>query len=344
VIGNGFPMATRCGVALVALTLYGVASSFVVSREGRLYRESLRPAEAPARMPDKPEAPRAPTSEPMPAPTPLPKVVEPPSDPGKSKTIPGRATEPAKTDPGPKTEPIWDAPAVKKEWNLEKLTTGDEAEIGQAMHSLIVSLADVSDDGGKLGRVRDAAGPLELAVARKDVRYTYTILESSAFNAFSTPGGDIYLTRALVDAIGDDEIYALQFILAHEIAHVDLAHAILCLRSAEWKRAKMVGTLDKLYNVVIPGGYTEAQDLEADQWALARMGKLGYDRRQSLSFLNKLQRRAENDRSFTGGRPSPRPDKDASILDNHIRVHPSIKVRLERAKKYLDVNPPTPKR
>ena len=41
-------------------------------------------------------------------------------------------------------------------------------------------------------------------------------------NAFSTPGGYIYVSRGLFDLIGEDEDYALRFAVGHEIAHVDL--------------------------------------------------------------------------------------------------------------------------
>lgn len=343
-IGRGLPISARCGVAVAVLVLYGVAASWVVRREGRVYRESIHAAPAPVLVakPDKLETP------PVLVPQPPPATIAMPLATAKSAPAPtsGRRAEPSapaaiapKDLPRAAVDPIWDDPGVKKEWPLDRMTADDESRLGQAMNNLIRNFIPECANGVRLDRVRQAAGPLLEGVARNDVRYTFTVLESNAFNAFSTPGGYVYVTRALVDAIGDDEVYALQFILAHEIAHIDLGHALLCMRSPDWKRTRVVGTLDKLYNFVLPGGYTDDQDFEADRWALGRMAKLGLDRRQCLTFLRKLHRRAETE-GFLGGRVAPRANTDDSILDNHIRAHPSVTVRLERAKRFLDANPP----
>ena len=106
--------------------------------------------------------------------------------------------------------------------------------------------------------------------SRKELDYTFTILDSEAVNAFSHPGGYIYVTRGLMDWIGEDENYVLQFVLAHEIYHVDQRHALTCLRDPGVKKLS-IGTLQAFYLLIFPRGYyPDLMDYQADAWALQR--------------------------------------------------------------------------
>lgn len=60
---------------------------------------------------------------------------------------------------------------------------------------------------------------------REDVEYTLTVLNSSELNAFAVPGGYIFITRGLVNAIGRDEA-RLAAVLGHEIAHIEKKHGL----------------------------------------------------------------------------------------------------------------------
>ena len=59
-------------------------------------------------------------------------------------------------------------------------------------------------------RLADAAEPLLASVSRKEIVYRFIILDSKAINAFSHPGGYVYVTRGLLDWISEDEDYALR--------------------------------------------------------------------------------------------------------------------------------------
>ena len=60
---------------------------------------------------------------------------------------------------------------------------------------------------------------------REDVEYTLTVLNSKEANAFSLPGGFIFITRGLLSLIGSDEAQ-LAAVLGHEIAHVEKKHGV----------------------------------------------------------------------------------------------------------------------
>ena len=122
-------------------------------------------------------------------------------------------------------------------------------------------------------------------------------MDSDEVNAFSHPGGYVYVNRGLFDLIGEDEDYALQFAVGHEIAHVDLQHAIKCLQDPDVK--KMTGgTMRKLYWLIIPlrlPGHGQGQSglSKRTSGSSPGCGSLGRSKRETLAFLNKLDGYAE---------------------------------------------------
>ena len=95
-------------------------------------------------------------------------------------------------------------------------------------------------------RLEEAAEPYLESVARKGLTYTFTVLDCDESNAFSHPGGYVYVCRGLFDWIAEEEDYALEFVVAHEMAHVDLGHAADCLRDPEVKKID-TGTVPLFY-------------------------------------------------------------------------------------------------
>lgn len=59
---------------------------------------------------------------------------------------------------------------------------------------------------------------LAQAVPQLRGEYQYTVLDSDQLDALSLPGGRIYVTRALYDRLGRDDLVAAM--LAHEMAHL----------------------------------------------------------------------------------------------------------------------------
>ena len=56
------------------------------------------------------------------------------------------------------------------------------------------------------------------AVGNTRYPYRFFVIEDSSMNAFAVPGGRVFVTSGLIDAIENEA--ALKAILAHEVAHV----------------------------------------------------------------------------------------------------------------------------
>ena len=65
-----------------------------------------------------------------------------------------------------------------------------------------------------------------------ELDYTFGVLDTPDINAYSTPGGYVFITRGALEICSDES--ELAAVLAHEIAHVVLGHGIDAIRSAKY--------------------------------------------------------------------------------------------------------------
>jgi predicted Zn-dependent protease len=233
-----------------------------------------------------------------------------------------------------KLDPYWSQPNVKATWKLADFSDQEEMRLGEELHDMIMSFNPPAPSGPWRERVYTAAKPLLARVSRKDIKYSFTILDSEAVNAFSHPGGYIYLSRGLFAFIGEDENVLLQFILAHEIAHVDLRHMIQCLQDPGVQKIDM-GTLEKVNFVILPFGYMDNQEYAADQWAYRQLVGLDHTRYEALKFLRKLKGYAEV-HGFNDGRARYEPKPGSSPVENHLRAHTAAWMRLDELESFID--------
>ncbi|MGO9596400.1 MAG: M48 family metalloprotease [Isosphaeraceae bacterium] len=308
---------------------------------------SIRPEPPPAKPDVTGMTPRKTEDKhPVPPPTtpPAPREPEKPSGP-TTVVIAGPA---AGGKPAPRTEPaapkemgakapsldlgkidkFFDSPAATKKWDFSNWTVDKERELGRELNDMVMWFNRKSTNGALKRRVLDAADPILEARTRKALKYDFFVLDSDAINAFSHPGGYVYVTRGLLDWISEDEDEALQFALAHEIFHVDCGHALVCLQDANVRKLPF-GTLTIFYLLFFPRAYPDAMEFAADDWALKQLRRLGCTRRTSLKFINKLDHYAE-DHDFLEGRQFPEPTRAFSLFDNHYRAHPSSRDRAKR--------------
>ena len=89
----------------------------------------------------------------------------------------------------------------------------------------------------ELGEEVLAAWPAPL----KGYAYEFLLVEHPAVNAFAVPGGRVFVTSGLVNAIENEA--ALKAILAHEVAHVESRHSYRAAAGREAGRA-ITGILD----------------------------------------------------------------------------------------------------
>jgi hypothetical protein len=330
----------KAAVVAALTCLFLLCSIALVQREGQIYRASrqqagksdllARVANPPtiAVLETAPAAPQAPAASgrldepPQSQPVPQSKPTEPPSTTPAVETprpsAPPTEAEPskpssAKAEAGKAEAPVAPAPAkyfrmaVKFDKDPIDLTLDEERQLGRVLNQIILSRHPQHGTGGLQRRMLEAARPILAVRERKDLEYHFVVLDSPAVNAFGHLGGYIYLTRGMFDLVADDT--ELQFVLAHEIAHVeerdDIKQLSLELRDVRTKAdAKDNGPdpVQRLYHIIAIG-HSDAQEFEADAWAFRQLTKLGHTRREALSFPLRFRGYVETNGLEAGRRP-----------------------------------------
>ena len=122
------------------------------------------------------------------------------------------------------------------------------------------------------------------------VRFTIKIIETNEVNAFSLPGGFLFVDSGLILAADTEE--ELAGVMSHEIAHVAACHAAQKLAREELTNLGSIALMFRLLLRQITLNTVEATrsfESEADFLAIGYLYKSGYDPQDLSSVFQKLK-------------------------------------------------------
>ena len=153
--------------------------------------------------------------------------------------------------------------------------------------------------------------------------YTFKVVDSSEVNAFSLPGGPVYVNIGLIElAENEDELAA---VVAHEMGHVAARHATEQMTTVELSQLILMVTLSAVGGGISP---------------IAMEGtRLGYIL-GVLRYSRSMESEADRSRSQADGIGGVRPARDG----DHAPAHPGRASRRARVARAIDVEPPAPGR
>ena len=111
---------------------------------------------------------------------------------------------------------------------LRNINEQEEIKIGGDLAGMLLGAAPLLKDPAKQNYLNALGGWLALHSERPGLPWKFGIVDSNDFNAFSTPGGHILITRGLFDRMRNES--ELAGVLAHEIAHVVRKHHLQALQ------------------------------------------------------------------------------------------------------------------
>ena len=117
--------------------------------------------------------------------------------------------------------------------NSNEFETGDiqaEVAFGREIAARILGREPLRDNAELARYVTLIGQALALNSGRSELSFYFAVLDSEQVNAYSTPGGYVFVTRGALKQMRDEA--ELAAVLAHEIAHVQLRHIINATRSA----------------------------------------------------------------------------------------------------------------
>lgn len=198
----------------------------------------------------------------------------------------------------------------------------NEVKLGQEGAAQIAKDYKFSDNADELKRIRDIGNKLAAVANKTGVKaiygsakitpfqYEFNIIEDKDVNAFSIPGGHIYVNRGLLDFVQSDQ--ELAGVIAHEVIHASHHHMVYLLKKqaslnnqmAIALLAMMLGGVKspdignvllgaQLYQISKLNGYGMQAERDADNGAVFYMKEAGYNPVGILTFLERLARRPE---------------------------------------------------
>ncbi len=220
--------------------------------------------------------------------------------------------------------------ATKKQEHL-LFGTAREVQLGRSTAQRVEKEFAISNDAQLQARVEQIGQKLAAVCDRKDIIYCFRVLETEEVNAFSLPGGYVYVNKGLIEKTASDD--ELAGVLAHKIGHIVARHSIKRLQASLGYNLlsilAVVATKDPRFKKgtdlafsQLMLGYAREDELLADQLAIKYLRKAGYNPEAVVTFLKKLQQ-IEKERPL---RP---------LISSFARTHPYISQRIGATKQEI---------
>jgi predicted Zn-dependent protease len=226
------------------------------------------------------------------------------------------------------------------------VTEAQENQIGAEEHPKILQeFGGPYDEKPALNTYIDSVGQFVAATAeRQDVKYTFTVLNSSDINAFALPGGYVYVTRDLLGlAVNEAEVAG---VLGHEIGHVNARHT--AERMGQQQKAQ-IGVLAGVLLGAVLGGeqgaqmggqfgteiaqnylgkYSQDQEFEADSLGVRYLKRATYDPQAMASFLSALNADTHLEARLAGNEAAA---ESYSMKQSHPRTADRVQQAINQA-------------
>lgn len=221
----------------------------------------------------------------------------------------------------------------------------EERNIGDAVAlEIIAQYGGLERDPAIMRRVNLLGRALARYSERPELEWRFGVLASDTVNAFSAPGGYVFITRGLYARAGGDD--ALAGILAHEIAHITRRHALkivarqeaasggknLLLRRSGSARAandqieavngQLGIDLGALVKGLLQTGLDAPTEFEADHDGRELAATTGFAPGGLRAVLVRLKQAGENRRTIFSTHP-PLADRIKRLPDEPALVTPS---------------------
>ncbi len=177
---------------------------------------------------------------------------------------------------------------------VSTISDQEEVQLGQQINQMILRQQYRLYDNARIQNYVDQLGQqLVEASDSRDIPYTFQVVLSDEINAFAIPGGFVYVTTGLLQAVDNDA--ELASVLAHEIAHINERHSVEALRRtvlaqgiAETAGLEM-NTLAQIgYELAVSLPRSRENEYEADALGIEILQAAGYPPEAFIRFLESL--------------------------------------------------------
>ena len=207
-----------------------------------------------------------------------------------------------------------------------------EEELGNLFKDMIWDQYPTIKDNAADSALKQITARLIHSIDSTPYRYQFTIIKSDEINAFTIPGGNIYVFSGLIELTETPE--ELAAVLAHEIGHAEKRHVVNKLVK-ELSITVIVSILSggdpsvltQILKDIIGNSFDRDQEEEADAYALTLLENSGIAPKNLARFFERLN------------------DKDLDYNKNLeiLMTHPHNDNRIDKVRKYRTKNDFEPK-
>ncbi|HHT9145149.1 MAG TPA: M48 family metalloprotease [Candidatus Wunengus sp. YC61] len=173
-------------------------------------------------------------------------------------------------------------------WQLDdsaELSDTEEIELGKRVNEYIRHQFYLRNDPELNKTLNDITHRLSAVSERKTLPFTCDIIQSYSINAFSAPGGHIYVTYGLLKfAETEDEVAG---IIGHEVAHASLRHVSKLYREFMEILSKRDNGTDAAATLLLFNCHLEEFEQEADTTGVLYAHKAGFNPNGLPDFLER---------------------------------------------------------
>ena len=180
-----------------------------------------------------------------------------------------------------------------------------EIEFGRVVAARILGKYKLSNDYKLTKYITLVGRSLALNSNRPELIFHFGVLETKDINAYTAPGGYVFVTRGALSLMKDEN--ELAAVLAHEIAHVTEMHIVeeldikgtnsgvggglarLLGSAAETTRVAFEQVIDKAVSLLFREGLNKLDEFEADQVGAMIAANSGYDPSALYRYLQRVK-------------------------------------------------------
>jgi predicted Zn-dependent protease len=173
--------------------------------------------------------------------------------------------------------------------------------------------------------------------AHRRLPYSFHLVPNRAMiNAFSLPGGPVYVGEGLLDLLTSED--QLAAVLGHEVEHIDHYHCVERVQiEARLRKLRLdiIGALVQIPLTVWEAGYNKDEELEADREGMRLAVLGGYSPYGAVSLFERF---AKLHTEYIIHAQSPEEElSELAIqsLEGYLRSHPQPSERLAQANRLI---------
>jgi predicted Zn-dependent protease len=205
------------------------------------------------------------------------------------------------------------ATAVSAPQGLNLISVNDEIELGRQTQAQVRAETPSVNDSAVSGYLSGVFSQLARRATGPRYPYSVSIANYAEVNAFSLPGGPVWIHRGAIEAAQNES--QLAGVLAHEIGHIERRHV-----AQQISKQMVAGGLLALLGRVLPNDragkigevaanitaqtvmlkFSRSDESEADREGTRMLQAAGWDARGLADFLDVLRAKSGGDPSSVG--------------------------------------------